>query len=184
MKYAIGVLFSIQLLLGGCATNSPSLNEISLAFTTKDVQESIDKASQSKSLIDGLIVVSLAGSPVVKLGEPKDRIGLAARIAVQVAGATPVMVNVKGSAKLFYVEAQKAFFLDDPIVDSVDAPFLPKIFEGAAINLAKEQFVRVASTTPIFVLPEDGSLKQRVARRMLKSVQIQPGQILATFALQ
>jgi hypothetical protein len=185
MKYSFGVLLSIHWLLLGCATgNGKSLNEVALSFTTREVQEAIDKAPKSKSLMDGLVVVSLEGGPVVTLGEPKGRIGIAARLAVQVAGAAPVVANIKGSANLVYIESQKAFFLDDPILNSIDAPYLPKFFEGVVIDLAKEQVVKVVNTTPIFVLPEDGLLAQRVARRLLKSVQIQPDQVVAIFALQ
>jgi hypothetical protein len=50
--------------------------------------------------------------------------------------------------------------------------------------LAKEQITKVVNTTPIYVLPENGSMQQKAVRRMLKTIRIQPDQIIATFALQ
>jgi hypothetical protein len=183
MKFVAWSVSLLLSLLSGCTTTN-GLNEFSLTFATKDIQAVIDKAPRSKSLVDGLVVVSVEGTPVVKIGEPDERIGIALRLAVQVLGYAPVTATIKGSTKLVYVETQKAFFLDDPIVSSVEAPYLPKIFEGDVANLAKEQITKVVNTTPIYVLPENGSMQQKAVRRMLKTIRIQPDQIIATFALQ
>lgn len=183
MKFFAWSVFLLLSFLSGCTTTN-GLNEFSLTFATKDIQAAIDKAPRSKSLADGLVVVSVDGPPVVKIGEPSERIGLALRLAVQVLGSAPVKATISGSTKLVYVDTQKAFFLDDPIVNSVDAPYLPKMFEGVVADLAKEQITKVVNTTPIYVLPENGSLQQKAARRMLKTIRIQPDQVIATFALQ
>ena len=158
--------------------------EVQVAFTAREVQAAIDKAPRSKSLADGLLVLILEGSPKVRLGEGTNRIGITAQLGIQVAGAKPVPATVSASAQLVYVEARKAFFLEAPLVEAIEATFLPKALEPVARKAASVQLAGALKDTPVYTLQDDGSLKERAARRLLKSVRIGKDEVVAVFALQ
>jgi hypothetical protein len=91
--------------------------------------------------------------------------------------------SVKGSSGLRYDDAQKAFFLEEPKLDAVTAPLLPKALEGAARTAITRQLAASFNKTPVYSLKTDGSLKEQAARQTLKSIRIDPDRIVARFGL-
>ena len=182
LSTALGwVGLAIALLLAACAGGKPA--EIELSFTERELQAALNKADMSTRLLDGLVVVSVTGQPQVKLGQPPERIGIAAQLSIKVVGLPAMPANVKGSSGLLYDDAQKAFFLDAPQLDAVTAPLLPKAMEGAARTAITRQLATSFSKTPVYSLKTEGSLKEQAARQTLKSIRIEPDRIVARFGL-
>lgn len=167
-------------LLAACAGGGPA--EFSLNFSESEVQAALDKAEKSRELLDGLLRVSVEGSPQVRLGEPTERIGLQARLSIRVSGVGAMPANVKASSGLRYDVTAKAFFLDAPRLESIDAPLLPRALEGTARKLITRQLDASFAQTPVYTLKADGSLKEQAARGLLKSVRIEPGRVVAVFS--
>jgi len=180
MKPLFAGLLALQ--LGATATAFASGDEFDLAFTAKDIQAVVDKAPRSKALINGLILVSLEESPVIKLGDAPNRFGISARLAIQLAGAKPVPARISGSAGIVYDESRKAFFLRSPRVETLDAAFIPKALEDAAKGVITDQLVQRFGNTPLYTLRADRSMKERTAWQSLRSIQIRKDEVLAKYA--
>ena len=182
VKAIIRVLLALQFLITGFA--SAADGETQVTFTAQDIQAIIDKAPKSKALIDGLILVSLEDSPVIKLGQSPNRFDVSARLAIQVAGAKAVSVKIGGSGSVSYSEPKKAFFLGSPLIEMIDAAFIPKALEAAVMTAITNRLVKRFSTSPIYALRENGPMKEQRDWRLLKSIQIRKNEVVATYDLQ
>ena len=177
MKLMIACLLVIQALLAGC-----SGAQMERVVTEKEVQAAIDRAPKSKPMLNGLLVVSLVGSPVVKLGEPSGRIGITAQLTFAMGGKS-FSADVVGSTGLSYDDTKKSFFLDALQINTIEAPALPKGLQSKLPVVASAMLAKYMNSIPIRILPEGGSISQRIGRGFLKSVQIRKGEIVATLSL-
>ena len=182
LNFPLGCLLAIALLLPACT--SVTNNEFEVTFSAQEINAALDKAAKPKNLHDGLLTVYLEEMPKVTLGTSPNRIGITARLGIQLAGTKPLPAKISGSSSIVYNEAKKAFFLLAPEVNTVDFPLLPKALEGTASSLLSNHLGKTISTHPIYTLPEDGSVKERAARRLLKSIEIRQDKVVAKFALQ
>ena len=173
-------LSGLAALLAACAGGGPA--ELSLSFSEAEVQAALDKAEKSRDLLDGLLRVSVEGSPQVRLGEPSERIGLQTRLSIRVSGVGAMPATVKASSGLRYEATAKAFFLDAPRIESIEAPLLPRALEGTARNVITRQLNASFAQTPVYTLKSDGSLKEQAARGLLKSVRIERSRVVAVFS--
>ena len=173
-------LSGLAALLAACAGGGPA--ELSLSFSEAEVQAALDKAEKSRDLLDGLLRVSVEGSPQVRLGEPAERIGLQTRLSIRVSGVGAMPATVKASSGLRYEATAKAFFLDAPRIDSIEAPLLPRALEATARNVITRQLNASFAQTPVYTLKSDGSLKEQAARGLLKSVRIERSRVVAVFS--
>lgn len=178
----LGCLLALELLLPGCA--SVASNEFEVAFSARDIKAVLNQAPMPKTLHDGLITVYLEAMPSITLGNPPNRVGVSAQLSIQIAGSKPLPVKINGSTSIVYSESKKAFFFQAAEVNAVDFPLLPKALEGTAKSLMSSHLSKTLSANPIYSLPEDGSVKERAARRWLKSIQIRDDAVVAKFALQ
>ena len=173
-------LSGLAALLAACAGGGPA--ELSLSFSEAEVQAALDKAEKSRDLLDGLLRVSVEGSPQVRLGEPAERIGLQTRLSIRVSGVGAMPATVKASSGLRYDATAKAFFLEAPRIESIEAPLLPRALEGTARNVITRQLNASFAQTPVYTLKSDGSLKEQAARGLLKSVRIERSRVVAVFS--
>ncbi|MFZ4481013.1 MAG: DUF1439 domain-containing protein [Rhodoferax sp.] len=179
MKLIVGLFAAIQFLLAGSAV--AVVKDTEIIFTAKDVQAVLDKTPRAKPLIDGLFVVSLEDSPVIRLGDSPDRVGVSARLSVQIAGAKPMPARISGSASIIYVESRKSFFLVAPIVESINAPFIPAALEAAIRAVISNRLEQAFGATPVYTLTERRS-KEWTAWQSLSSIQIRKGAVVAKLA--
>ncbi len=180
IKAGVRVLLAAQCLITGFV--SAADGETQITFTAQDVQAIIDKAPKSKALIDGLILVSLEDSPVIRLGQSPNKFAISARLAIRVAGARPVSVKIGGSGSVIYSEPKKAFFLVAPLIETIDAPFIPMPLEAAVRTAITNRLLKTFGTSPIYALRENGPMKERRDWRLLKSIQIRKNEVVATYS--
>lgn len=83
-----------------------------------------------------------------------------------------------------YSEPKKAFFLDTPLIETIDAPFIPKALEAAVMTAITNRLVKRFSTSPIYALRENGPMKERRDWQLLKSIQIRKNEVVATYSPQ
>lgn len=188
-------LFSVfilifTLLLSGCtAVNNEvaalfTANDFPVKFTVSDIQSAIDKSSKSTTMADGLVLVTLKENPVIKLGEPPGKIGISTKLGFKVPGFNQRLINISGYANIIYKETEKAFYLELPVVTAIDASFIPSILEDRAKSIATKYLTTILKDSPVYSIPENGSMKDVLARRFLKSIHVGQDEIIAVFTLK
>ncbi len=152
-------------------------------FSETDIQAQVDKnGTLQKSYGNGLVVVSLIEPPRIRLGEPEGKATVAARIKVALLGQPAVPVDMLGTAGLRYDDNAKAFFLENPVANSVQSIALPREYEPVARQAVTQMMATYFRTKPVHVLREDGSLQEKAARWLLRSIRIEPGRVAAVLS--
>ena len=155
--------------------------EQEVSLTQAEVQAALTRAGpQQKNY--GWLTVALNEPPGIRLGEPAGQIGFFARLEVTLLGQRPIPVDVTGASGLRYDEQAKAFYLDRPLVQRVEAPGLPREAEPGLRQAVNALIAGYFRNKPIHTLREDASLQEKAARWLLRSVRIEPGRIIATLA--
>ena len=175
------LLVAMSTLFAGCALAIGTEREV--IFTAKDIQAAVEKSPKSAKLLDGNVVVALQGLPTFKLGEPPHRVGVSANFTVQAIGARPVPVSFMGSANVVYSVSKKAFFIDAPLVDSIESSLIPKSMEVVVSQAITRHLTNMFSATPVYTLRQTGNIKEQAIAASLKSIEIRKDEVVARFAM-
>lgn len=158
------------------------LGEREVSFSEKEVQAALARKGKQEKNYGGILLVSLRDAPNIRLGQSPGRIGLAGRVFVTLVGNPALPVDVTGSAGLRYDDASKAFYLDNPLAESVETTALPREAQGMARQVVSQFIAGYFRNRPVYQLREDGSLEEQTARWLLKSVRVEPGRLIATLS--
>ncbi|HLO64180.1 MAG TPA: DUF1439 domain-containing protein [Azonexus sp.] len=176
------LLALIALLASTTAGNAGPLDR-EIHFSEADIQTQIDKSgSLQKSYGNGMIVVALTEAPKIHLGEPEGKAAVAARLTVSLLGQPAVPVDVLGTSGLRYDDNAKAFFLENPVANSIQSVGLRPEAEPMARQAITQMMTTYFRNKPVYVLREDGSLQERAARWLLRSIRIEPGRVTAVLS--
>ena len=157
--------------------------EREVSFSEAEVQAQIDKNSAlQKPLANGLLVISLSEAPHIRLGSPAGKATITARLGIALLGQAPMPVDFIGTSGIRYDVEKKAFFLADPVAESVQSQALPPQYEAAARQAVSRAMTTYFRNRPVHVLREDGSLQEQAARWLLRSIRIEPGQVVAVLS--
>ena len=169
--------FFLLLLFAGIA--SAAFLDKEVVFSQAEVQAALDKSSPAEVRYGGLLALTLLQPPQVTLGVPAERVGIAAQMSIAMAGGAPLPLEMSGSAGIRYDDKEKAFYLEQPVAESVHSPALSRdaaqVARGAVTQLMAGYFRK----RPVYVLREDGHAQERAARWLLRSVRIEPGRVVA-----
>ena len=148
-----------------------------------ELQAQIDRnGTLKKSYGNGMLVVGLLEPPQIVLGEPPGKLTLNARLKVAVLGNPAVPVEVLGASGVRYDDTAKAFFLDNPVANAVHSQALPREAEPMARQAISQLLNSYFRSKPVYVLREDGSLQEKTARWLLRSIRIEPGRVAAVLS--
>jgi len=103
-------------------------------------------------------------------------------VDVEMPGGRPLRVDVAGRAGVRYDDQQKAFFLENPVVDSVTIPSRRKEANPLVRQAASQLLASYFRSKPVYVLRENGNLQEMTARWLLKSVRIEAGRVVAVLS--
>ena len=163
--------------------HSAGFLEQEIFFSTADIQAQLNKnGTLQKSYGNGMLVVGLLEPPQIQLGEPPGKLTLNARLKVAVLGNPAVPVEVLGASGVRYDDTAKAFFLDNPVANAVHAQALPREAEPMARQAISQLLNSYFRSKPVYVLREDGSLQEKTARWLLRSIRIEPGRVAAVLS--
>lgn len=176
-------LFASLALITSSLAWSAGLLEHEVYFSEADIQAQVDKnGTLQKSYGNGMVVVSLAEPPRIRLGEAEGKVTVAAHIMVALLGQPAVPVDMQGTSGLRYDDSAKAFFLENPVANSVQSAALSHEYEA----IARQAITRMMSSyfrgKPVYVLREDGTLQEKAARWLLRSIRIEPGRVAAVLS--
>ena len=180
-----GVWRLLLALLAGFLAAGPlqaALFEQEISFSEAQVQSALEKSGPQEKNYGGWLTVSMHEAPRVALGQPAGQIGIVARLYVTLLGQRPIPVDVTGSSGIRYDDQAKAFFLDKPLAQRVDAPNLPREAEPGVRQTVNALIASYFRNKPIYTLRENASLQETAARWLLRSVRIEPGRIVAILA--
>lgn len=179
LKTTLGLLA----LLASNALWSAGLLEKEVYFSEADIQTQVEKSgTMQKSYGNGLIVVALIEPPKIHLGDPEGKAAVAARLKVSLLGNPPVPVDVLATSGLRYDDNAKAFFLENPVANSVQSTGIPREAEPMARQAITQMMTAYFRSKPVYVLREDGSLQEKAARWLLRSIRIEPGRVAAVLS--
>jgi hypothetical protein len=174
-----------SLLITGSILLAPAhaaLGEKEVTFSEADIQTVVNKNGPLEKRYGPLFGVALNEPPKIRLGHIPGRAGISARVFVTLFGNPPVPVDVVGNAGIRYDDQAKAFFLDNPVAESVESVALPKESEANARQAVTRLIATYFRNKPVYVLREDGSPQEAAARWLLKQVRIEYGKVVATLS--
>lgn len=175
--------FALLALLAATAGHATGLLEREVYFAESDIQTQIEKSGTlQKSYGNGMIVLALIAPPQIHLGEPEGKVTINARLKVSLLGNPAVPVDVLGTSGVRYDDRSKAFFLDQPVAQSIQSAALPREAEPIARQAISQMMTTYFRSKPIYVLREDGSLQEKTARWLLRSIRIEPGRVAAVLS--
>lgn len=175
-------LVASLLALAGFAASAAFLEQ-EVSISEGEIQAAIDRHGPVEKRYGGLMTVGLPTPPQISLGEPGGKVRVVAQVTLTSPPARqPVPVDVVAASGLRYDDASKAFYLDNPVAESVTSPQLGREAEGLARQAVGMLLANYFRNRPVYVLREDGSFKERAARWMLRSIRIEPGRVVATLS--
>lgn len=169
-------------LLASTAATAAGLFEREVVFSEAQIQSALAKAKPQQLSYAGIVSVSLNEAPRILLDGDDGRARILAALDVEVQGNPPLRVDVAGRAGVRYDDKSKAFYLENPVADSVHAPTLRKEATPAVRLAISQLMTSYFRTKPVHVLREDGSPQEIAARWLLKSVRIEPGRVVAVLS--
>ncbi len=173
----------VTALLAASSVWSAGLLEKEIHFSEADIQAQVDKSGgMQKSYGNGMIVVTLIEAPKIHLGEPEGKASVAARLKISLLGNPPVPVDVLGTSGLRYDDSAKAFYLENPVANSVQSVGISREAEPMARQAITQLMTAYFRSKPVYVLREDGSLQEKAARWLLRSIRIEPGRVTAVLS--
>lgn len=174
----IVAIFMTAAAVSGAAWGA-GIGEHEVTFSQREVQASLERQAPLERRYGNLVVVALREAPRVTLGTPEGRAGVAARMHVALLGGPPVPVDVTGHAGVRYDDGTKAFFLESPVVDSIESAALSREVQPAARQAIGQLIRTYFRDNPVYVLRHDGSPQEVAARWLLRSIRIDPGRVVA-----
>lgn len=163
-------------------TAQAGLGEREIVFSEEEVQAALARKGKQEKNYAGILLVALREAPLIRLGQTPGRIALAGRVYVTLIGNPALPVDVTGSAGLRYDDTGKAFFLENPVAESVETAALPREAQGMARQVISQFITAYFRNRPVYQLREDGSLEEQTARWLLKTVRVESGRIVATLS--
>lgn len=166
----------------GCATAAFLDQEVTI--TEAQVQAAVDRAGPKEKRYGGLMTVSLPQPPKITLGVLEGRVTVAGRVELTspLLAQPAIPVDLVATGGIRYDDASKAFYLDNPVAESVSSAQLGRDAEPLARQAINSLLVGYFRNRPIYVLREDASMKEKTARWLLRSIRIENGRIVATLS--
>jgi hypothetical protein len=176
-------VFTALVLFSSSMSWSAGFLEREISISETDIQTQLEKSgTMQKSYGNGLVAVSLIEPPRIFLGSPENKATLSAHINVSLLGSQPVPVAFEGTSGIRYDDNAKAFFLENPVVHSVQSQAIGRESEPMARQAVTQLMGNYFRMKPVYVLREDGTAQEIAARWLLRSIRIEPGRIVAILA--
>mgnify|MGYP000854688679 FL=1 len=175
-------LFLVATLLASGLSLAAGLFEREVVFSQADIEAALARAKPLQLSYGGLISVALNEPPTIRLDGDDGRAGIASAVDVEMPGGRPLRVDVAGRAGVRYDDQQKAFFLENPVVDSVTIPARRKEANPLVRQAASQLLASYFRSKPVYVLRENGNLQEMTTRWLLKSVRIEAGRVVAVLS--
>lgn len=178
MKVKVAALLLAALTTFATSSGAALLDK-DIEFSEQEIQNALVKSGRQERNYGGLMTVALLEAPKITLGVPEGRVGIAARVDIALLGNRPVPVNFTGTAGIRYDDNAKAFFLENPVAQTVESQAIPREAEPQAKQAVNALISTYFRAKPVYVLRQDGSAQEIAARWLLRSIRIEVGKVVA-----
>lgn len=175
-------LLGLALLGFSLASQAAGFLEREVSFSEAEVQAAVDKSKPVQRNYGGLVTTTVQTPPRVLLGTPEGRIGVNGRVWISLLGQPAIPVDVAANGGVRYDDAGKAFYLENPVVTSVESAALSPDMQPMARQAVAQMIAGYFRNKPVYVLREDGSMQEAAARWLLRSIRIEAGRVVAVLA--
>ena len=169
-------------LLAATAASAAGFLEREVSFSEAEIQAALDKGQPPRFSYGKMLSLAMNEAPRISLDQPDGRAGLRTAVDVELQGQPPIRVDIAGRTGIRYDEQEKSFYLDKPVIDSVSSPTLAREAAPAVRQAVSRLLDSLFRSRPVYTLREDGNLKEKTARWLLKSVRIEPGRVVAVLS--
>jgi hypothetical protein len=126
-----------------------------------------------------MFVTVTLSDPTLELGIDGNKLGMFSNIAVTVPGGIKGTGRAKVIGNVSYKKETGEFFFYKPTIAQIEVDQIPSEFHSNIKELAQYALNSAVRNKPIFKLSENDP-QQKMAKSMLKSVEVKPGKILVT----
>lgn len=167
---------TLTMLLLVVATTSWAF-DYQVEVTQEQLQQQISKmmpVTQEK-----MYVTVTLSDPVLELGIDGNKLGMFSNVGITVPGGIKGTGRAKVTGNISYKKETGEFFFYKPTVAHIEIDQIPSEFHSNIKELAQYALNSAIRNKPIFKL-SDNDPQQKMAKSMLKSVDVKPGKILVT----
>lgn len=154
-------------------------NDFTVEITEAQLQEQIVKlmpVTQEK-----MFVTVTLSEPVLELGIEGNKVGVQSKLQVDAPGGVKGTGKAKIVGNISYKKETGEFFVYKPTIAEIQIDQLPDQLQSNVKELAQYALNSSIKNKPIFTL-EDSNPQQKMAKSMLKSVEVKPGKLVVTVA--
>ena len=125
-----------------------------------------------------LVTVTLS-DPVLELGIEGNKLGMSSNIGISAPGGIKGTGRAKIIGNISYKKQTGELFFYNPTITQIEIDQIPSEFHSNVKELAQYALSSAIKNKPIYQLRDDDP-RQKMAKSMLKSVEVVPGKILVT----
>lgn len=159
-------------------------SSVSLAYTLEVSEEEIQKRIEAVMPIEKkqLFFTVRLSEPKVELTKGSDRLGLFLNVDVLVPSVAKGAGKGKITGKIRYEKSEGAFYIDEPIIESIEVKRFPAKYTNKMRGLTQTLLAKALSKYPVYQF-KDKDIKQKMAKATLKTVEIKDEKLLITLGL-
>jgi len=167
----------ISLLL---ATGNSWAYDYTVEITEDQLQQQLIKMMPVKR--EQMFVTVTLSNPVLELGIEGNKVGVNSDLEMTAPGGIKGTGHAKIVGNISYKKENGNFYFYKPTIAELEIDQVPAQFHDNVKQLAQYALTNSLGSKPIFTLQDDNQ-QQKLAKSMLKSVDIKPGKILITLAI-
>ena len=129
-----------------------------------------------------MFVTVTLSDPVLELGIEGNKLGMFSNISITAPGGIKGTGRTKITGNISYKKETGEFYFYNPTIAQIEIDQIPSEFHSNIKELAQYALTSATRNKPIFQLKNDDP-QQKMAKSVLKSVEVVPGKILVTLAV-
>lgn len=172
------LLFLLVFVLASCASGGPFRKR--LVFERDELQQKIESKFPLKK--KKAVLTATFSNPKVMLSEGADRLGIALDVTISLPLGKKYRGRTEVDGEIQYNPAKGEFSVVNSQVRKLDIEKLPEKYEDPLQGLAEKVVEMYLSDVPVYKLDQSG-FKHSLAKLMLKSVQVEDGQLVVIIGI-
>jgi len=162
------------------ASNISFGSDYQLEITQDQLQQQLTKMMPLKQ--EKMFVTVTMSNPVLELGVEGNKVGVFSNLDVTAPGGVKGTGRARIVGTISYNKETGDFFLYKPTITQIEIDQIPSSFHSNVKQLAQYALDSSITNKPIYNL-SDQNPQEKMAKSMLKSLEVKPGKLLVTLAV-